>query len=60
MDWLHAEWHFITPVCCLIVDKVLEEMGDIHWGMCYSHQQKIHKFRLTASSGGFEYGTMVV
>jgi hypothetical protein len=28
--------------------------------MHYPHQQKIPKYCLTASSGGFEYGTTVV
>jgi len=35
-------------------------IADIHWGMCYPHQWKIPKLYLTASSGGFEYGTTVV
>lgn len=45
-------------LCCLIVYQVREGMADIHWGMCYSHQRKILKFCLTASSGGYEYGTL--
>jgi hypothetical protein len=35
-------------------------MAVIHWGMCYPHQQKIPKYCLTVSAGGFEYGTTVV
>jgi hypothetical protein len=35
-------------------------MAIIQWGMHYPHQQKISKYSLTASSGGFEYRTAVV
>jgi hypothetical protein len=36
------------------------EMAVKHWGMCHPYQQKIPKYCLTASSGGFVYGTTVV
>jgi hypothetical protein len=35
-------------------------MAAIHWGTHYIHQRKIPKYCLTASSGGFEYGTKLV
>jgi hypothetical protein len=36
------------------------EMDVTHWGMHYSHQQKIPNYCPTGSSAGFVYGTTVV
>ena len=36
------------------------EMDVIQWCMHYSHLQKITKYSLTNSSGGFEYGTTML
>ena len=35
-------------------------MDVIHWDKCYPHKWKVPQLCLTASSGGFEYGTTVV
>ena len=48
----------IPLLCCLVVDEVTEAV--IHWVLHYPHQQKIHKYCLTDSSGDFEYRTTVV
>jgi hypothetical protein len=32
----------------------------IQWGTRYVHQRKIPKYCITASSGGFDYGTRVL
>jgi len=50
-------------LCCLVVDEIIDGLngnGYYTLGMCYPNQWKIHKYCLTASSGGFEYGTTVV
>jgi hypothetical protein len=50
-------------LCCLVVDKVIEGLsgnGCYTLGMHYPHERKIPKYYMTASSGGFEYGTTVV
>jgi len=60
---LFAEGHFITLLCCLVVDKVIERRngnGCYTLGMHYLHEWKIPKYCHTASSGGFVYGTTVV
>jgi len=60
---LSADRHLLPLLCCLVVDKVIDGLngnGYYTLGMHYPHQQKIHKYCLTASSGGFEYGTTVV
>jgi len=44
-------------LCCLIVDQVTDGLKR---GMHYPHQQKIPKYCVTASSGGFEFVTTVV
>jgi len=50
-------------LCCLVVDEVIEGLngnGCYTLGMHYPHEWKIHKYCLTASSGGFEYGKTVL
>jgi hypothetical protein len=61
----YLQMSILLPLmCCLVLDKVSErdsiEMAVLHWGMLHSPQQKILKYCLTASSGGFEYGISVV
>ena len=60
---LSTQGHFISTVellGCRRSHKRESGMAVIHCGMCHPHQQKIPKYCLTASSGGFEYETHIV